>query len=760
MRALITAGLLVTGLLGNLVSAAVAADGQAKDSPVKIGSRLELFVDDFLIAQRTGGARLVLHHPIRREIVFRTDAPWEGNGCAYQSVFRDGDLYRMYYRGVHYRHSGKPAQVLADHPWFLCYAESKDGIHWKRPDLGIVEFNGSKKNNIILGLEMLEVIGGDPAHTAVFKDANPACAADQKYKIVVFGYRNPKKPRGLYLLGSPDGIHFRILSEKPYTTTGAFDSQNLMFWDPVLHAYREYHRGFHDGRRDILTAVSKDCLHFPKPQWLAYPGAPKEQLYTNAIRPYYRAPHILMGFPMRYTDRGWSGPLLDLPGLDERLTRAKSASRYGTAITDGVFMTSRDGITFKRWPEAFIRPGPRQRRSWVYGDNFTFWGMIETKSAIEDAPNGLSLYITEGYWEGTGTDIRRCTLRIDGFVSLAAPRKGGEVVTRPIVFDGGNLALNIETSGPGDVRVELQDAAGKALPGYTLPECPPIFGDSLRHIVRWENGGDVRAFAGRPVRLRIVLRDADLYSFQFVPYAPEPKRPNLVRYGALPPKSRDRKPFTVVDQDFQGVPAGTTPTKADLDPPAAKDGYGLVVFEGAPDRVQLLCDAPVGSGKPGPEHYLKIERRAEPLDQGGQVWVRLRPQDAADTANGVVEIDARILVPRTNAFCADIDGYDEPLKHYSRRAFHARFFPNGTVAYYHNDKHNTIPGLKFKPDTWTDVHLRADMERSRFDLTVAGKTVRGLPFALPLHRVRTVEIGPNTRNCTLFLSRVAVRVEP
>jgi hypothetical protein len=253
---------------------------------------------------------------------------------------------------------------------------------------------------------------------------------------------------------------------------------------------------------------------------------------------------------MRYQERRWSDPLFELPGLDERMARTAAglkgggSIRYGTTVTDAVFMTSRDGVTFKRWGEAFIRPGPRQRQSWVYGDNFVFWGMVETQSPLDDAPDEISLYATESYWEGTDTKVRRYASRVDGFVSVNAPLAGGEIVTRPLVFDGGNLVLNFETSGAGDIQVELQNAAGCPLPGYALCDCPPILGDSLRHVVRWApHGGDVRALAGQPVRLRFVLRDADLYAFQFVPYASDPVRVTDPFALLLPAPNPDRQSF-------------------------------------------------------------------------------------------------------------------------------------------------------------------------------------------------------------------------
>ncbi len=491
---------------------------------VNIGSRLELMVDEHLIQSLAGGARLNLHHPVRREIVFETNARWEGNACGYPSIVSDGGRHRIYYHGLHYRNGGEPAQALDDHPAWLCVIESEDGIHWRRPELGLFEFAGSKANNIVLTPDAVAKVGGDPAHTAVFRDDNPDCPPDARFKIVMAG----NESKGLYLLKSSDGFHFSLMGEQPAITQGTFDSQNLMFWDPVRREYREYHRGVREGVRDIMTATSPDPLHFPEPRWLSYPDAPIEQLYNNQIVPYYRAPHIFMGFPARYTKREWSDPLYEVPGLDERLARAKAHERRGAAITDALFMTSRDGLSFKRWPEALIRPGPRLRESWVYGDNYVFWGMVETPSATEDAPREISMYACEGYWEGISNSVRRYTFRQDGFVSATAPLSGGEIVTKPITFQGGNLALNVETSGAGGVQVEVQDAAGTPIKGYALADCPSIFCDSLRCIVRWrEVGGDVRPLSARPVRLRFVMRDADLYAFQFVPYEPDPAAPDI-----------------------------------------------------------------------------------------------------------------------------------------------------------------------------------------------------------------------------------------
>ena len=477
--------------------------------PIDIGSRRELFVDQHLI-ERLDGVRLELHRPTRREVVFRSDAPWEGNGSAYQSVFQDGDRFLIYYRGGH--HPNSKAYQTSENSWeTLCVAESRDGIHWTRPELGIVEFDGSTKNNLILDRAMVEEIRGSPAHTAVFKDTNPDCPDTERYKIVIKG-----SPRGLYLMVSADGYHFRLKSDKPFATDGAFDSQNLMFWDSVGEFYREYHRKFDNGVRGIVTATSKDGGIFPKPEWLAYPGAAEQALYTNQVQPYYRAPHIFMGFPMRYNDRDWSPSMTALPGLEERQFRSKQSGRYGTTVTDAAFMTSRDGVTFHRWGEAFIRPGPATKDTWVYGDNFIFWGMIQTKSHLDGAADDISLYATEGYWEGTSTSFRRYTLRQDGFVSATAGWKGGRLQTKPVVFDGTQLELNFATSAAGSIRVEIQDTNGKPLDGFSLADCPELFGDTIARTVVWKDDSkDVSSLAGKPVRLLFEVKDADIYSFRF-----------------------------------------------------------------------------------------------------------------------------------------------------------------------------------------------------------------------------------------------------
>jgi hypothetical protein len=204
-------------LLGNVVSQAV--------EPATIGSRRELFVDDWLVERFSGKAELRLHRPSPQNVVFVTDSPWEGNGTNSVTVFRDGPKYRMYYRGSHCSYlGGKDRPSTRD---LYCYAESPDGIHWTKPGLGLFAWNGSKQNNIVWD--------GVGSHAFVpFRDANPKCAADARYKALGVGGAK----HGLYAFKSADGIHWVLMRPEPVVTKGAFDSQNLAFWDADLYNFR------------------------------------------------------------------------------------------------------------------------------------------------------------------------------------------------------------------------------------------------------------------------------------------------------------------------------------------------------------------------------------------------------------------------------------------------------------------------------------------------------------------------------------------
>ena len=354
-----------------------------------IADRRELFVDDYLLANRTDLA-LQMHRPQPREIVMVCDQPWEGSETCYQRIIRVGDTIRMYYMGADdiTREDGAEMQ---DHRIVPCLATSADGIHWVRPDLGLFDFDGavefdehgwiehpiprfqpSKHNNIVWSQPRLD-------NFTPFLDTNPACLPDERYKAVGFADPAPQRPgapRELFAYKSADGIHWSYLSSEPIFSNRsdpalAFDTENNAFWDPLRQHYWCYMRGNHSlngqGVRDIQVATSTDFRTWTKARRIkfddAYGHAPA--LYTNQIEPYYRNPEVFVGFPARYSDRikDFSpAAIAALPGAVSRENRMKFNPRYGTAITDTLLMTSRDGYTFHLWDETFVPPGPEPPR--------------------------------------------------------------------------------------------------------------------------------------------------------------------------------------------------------------------------------------------------------------------------------------------------------------------------------------------------------------------------------------------------------------
>jgi hypothetical protein len=439
--------------------------------PIELGSQRELFVDDYLIGRLSGEARQVLQKPVPQEVVLVTDKPWEGNTCAYYTIFQDGDRYRMYYRGSHYDTQTRKSA----HAEVVCYAESRDGIQWTKPELGLCEFAGSKANNIVWN--------GPGGHNFTpFKDANPACPTEARYKALAGGGGGSKP--GLYAFQSADGLHWSLIRNEPVITKGAFDSQNLAFWDPHAKLYREFHRHFR-GVRDIMGGTSSDFLSWTAPAFLEYPGAPKEHLYTNAIQTYSRAPHLLIGFPTRFhPERG-----------DQ---------------VEPVFMSSRDGCTFHRWPEALIPVTAPENRD-GNRSNYMTWGLVQLPGNDKE----YSVYATEAYYTGPDSRVRRFTYRVDGFVSVHASAVGGQLVTKPLRFAGMKLTINAATAGEGRIRVEIQDATGQAIEGFALADCQPFRGDAIEHTVTWTGGSNVGSLAGKPVQLRFEVQDANLYALQF-----------------------------------------------------------------------------------------------------------------------------------------------------------------------------------------------------------------------------------------------------
>ena len=458
-------------------------------NPIDIGTNRQLFLDDLMI-DTISGAKRIMHSPIRREPVIVGDKPWDEASVSYMSIIRDGDLYRGYYRCY------EPRSDRARSPRLTAYAESADGIHWEKPSLGVYEFNGSRDNNLVWK--------GPGANFCVFIDDNPAEPPDRRYKAVVRTGHVELEALGLarpciFALSSPDGFNWGLLQDAPILTESPFDSFNIAFWDERIGQYVIFTRGvggsdgvFKGGVRWIRRATSDDFLNWSGLELIDTGEVPSEHLYTNACVPYERSPNTYLMFPSRLVLEHTPDP--DWPN--------------GPGVNDIALMSSRDGITWDRsFMEAFIRPG-------LDKENWHERGIYFERGIFQTSEDTLSMYCSD-HWRYPSTRISRYALRTDGFVSVNAGYRGGEFTTKPLVFEGSELEINYSTSAVGSVQVEIQDEQGRPQQGFTLADSPEQYGDKIDHRVLWSGGRDVSSFAGRPVRLRFVLKDADVYAFKF-----------------------------------------------------------------------------------------------------------------------------------------------------------------------------------------------------------------------------------------------------
>ena len=488
----------------------------AEEQTIVIGDQRELFVDDYLIAD-SQNAEILLHQPRREELTFIFDKPWEGDSQGYFTVMEDEGLYRMYYRA---------GGQFPPAPGVFAYAESTDGIHWERVNLGICEFNGSTENNII----MTQVGDGGACHDFnPFIDKRPGVEPDAKYKAVGCSYF-PNDPRrsGLYAWKSADAIHWSLIQDTPVKQDAPFDTQNVAFWSEKEQCYVLFYRHFRNdlldpnvGVRIVMKAVSDDLIHWENRGEIQFPegeGSRKDaQLYTNQILPYYRAPHLYLGFPARYVDHGLTESTKYLPEWEERQRRMGFDLREGTAVTDSAFISSRDGIHFRQGNDAFIPPGLRTSHNWAYGDNYMALNMLETDSLEDDSGRELSFFANESYATLGDSRLRRYSLRIDGFSSLHAKSKSATVTTKPLRFTGKELSLNFSTSAAGTILIELLRADATVIPGFSAEESDLLYGDSLDRRATWRGSADLSAVGDEPIRIRFIMSEADIYSLRFVP---------------------------------------------------------------------------------------------------------------------------------------------------------------------------------------------------------------------------------------------------
>lgn len=484
----------VTVIVGMGASGGALIPGELRgaEGVSSIGTSKIRFVDRQLI-ERSDEVRLRLHPPRKtNERLLESEHPWESATLNWFTVLQEEDKYRMWYECY------DVAGWTSGDDTSFCYAESNDGIHWTKPKLGLVSYQGTRDNNILF-----RQIGQGSYHSRVHGSCvfvDPTAPPDQRYKCVSQGLFQGIGERPYYVAGmsSPDGLHWTRLTQ-PICPVFA-DSQYSACFDSAKREYVLFGRVSGRGGRAIGRVASPRFDQFPpltsSPVLEVDADQPPDcDLYNPACMPYPDGENLWIMFPSLFRHRADT--------LDIRLA------------------ISRDGVRWT-WPErdqpwiALGDPGEYDGGSLymanggclLTGDEWSFYySASPLKHDEADLPK-----LTEA--KNRRVYSRAVTPR-DRLVSISAGEKSGNVVTRPVQFIGRRLIVNARVQPGGRLRVGLQSAEGHPIGGHTVADCQPLTDDHSAWTVTWNGAADIGEWSGRPVRIQFEMQHADLFACQF-----------------------------------------------------------------------------------------------------------------------------------------------------------------------------------------------------------------------------------------------------
>lgn len=460
-----------------------AAAFAQSEQPIILTTRHQLFVDDFVTAD-SFAVEFQMCRPQKYpgNPVMRPEMPWEGAYLSADTVVYDGARheFRMWYRGW--------ADIRRAVRW-LCYATSEDGVHWERPDLGLVEFDGSTKNNIAIS----------PPDMTVLEDLRDRHSS-RRYKGA-----GRFDTVGLCVAFSPDGLRWTYDRKPEIERIG--DGWTLLGWDDAYQAYVGYFRPPADKVRKIARATSSDFVHWTPLQTVLEPDEhdPFGTQFYNM--------HV-----MKY--EGVYFGLLSVLHIDAGGKDASQPDPDGAEQTvDTQLAFSRDGIHWTRIGnrQPWLALGPYQSwedmQNWpvtpvVVGDEiWIYYSGVNVRHQIPDLRRvGTRI---NGRW--LGGQIGLAKLRLDGWVVARPERERGWILTKPMTLDGETLWVNADARG-GRLTAAVLDETGRPVPGFDRYSCLAITRDGTAIPMKWR-AAQLGTIAGRTVRFKFHLDRAGLYSF-------------------------------------------------------------------------------------------------------------------------------------------------------------------------------------------------------------------------------------------------------
>jgi hypothetical protein len=483
--------------------------------PIPVGDAKQLFVDDRVVGELRAVSR-VFNQPEKSELnpILKGERPWEGRMIYVGTVLYDDEdrVFKMWYWALNMSYQ-VPPKPFAQYDnllraakyretFSLCYATSEDGIRWNRPDLGLVEFEGSRANNLLPPVADGRMHG----YASIVKDAHDRDPA-RRYKAVAW---RPKDASGAYGVGvyfSPDGLRWTASARNPVIRETS-DVHTLLGWDERIGKYVAYFRPGPGQKlspragsgavRIIGYSTSDDFEHWSPivPALVPNPGDPVDTQFYGM--PALRYEGMYLGFPWAFrTNQLTHVPQLVYSRDGLHFTRTPGRNDFLPLGARGSFD---DGNAY------LVRPVAHGDRLWLYYTGTRWRDALDLFELGDAARDSIGL----------------ATLPLDGFVSMEAGPNEGTLTTRPLTFTGNRLTVNMQAGRKGygvdevtSVRVEILDDGGKAISGFTLAEADALGSTGVAQIVRWRGRDDVGALARRAVRLRFHLKNVKLYAFQF-----------------------------------------------------------------------------------------------------------------------------------------------------------------------------------------------------------------------------------------------------
>jgi hypothetical protein len=501
----------------------------------ELSNEPQFFVDDALIEHLENVTR-TLHYPVRvgEDPVLKSEQPWEGELSLQPGtvIFDEKEnIFKMWYNSL-------ATKKKPDIQGFICYAISKDGLHWTKPNLGIVEFHGSRANNIVLKWCDWTL--------SIIKDTSEA-HKDKLYKLAYWNlglaYRNHDvayRNRGVWVAFSADGIHWNLSPHNPVVPAWASGDTFSVMRDPASDRFLMYHKSSIMPVRKVSRLVSDDFIHWKDDTIVLEPGdydQPDTEFY--GLSPFsYGSQYLgLLWVFHTYAQQ-----------MDIQLVSSRNGLLWQRDVHRRVFFplgymkNDYDGHAFdSEMIDSIAPPILRDGELWFYYTGY---------HNKHNEPAGLA--VPDGSPETYSGQLGLAKLRKDGFVSIDATSEG-YVLTGALRFDSSNLLLNASTSssfgerpnsrdttewsrrplnapgqapnpewsqlmtgnasGKGQVRVEIEDEHGAAIPGFSTSDCIPIVGDGVSQKVSWAHQKDISALRGRITRFKFTITNAKLYSF-------------------------------------------------------------------------------------------------------------------------------------------------------------------------------------------------------------------------------------------------------